>query len=141
MIGRAGIRTRSTLGATIAVMIALVAGAVLLVTVHRRQLTSELNGAARVHAADLATLLADGALPTSLAVRGDDEALVQILDPSGKVVAASQNISGELPVASDRPTVGPTVAEISAALSHRRRVAPGLRGRQRRRVRRLHQQQ
>ena len=108
--GRAGIRTRSTLGATIAVMIALLAGAVLLVTVHRRQLTSELDGAARVHAADLATLLADGALPTSLAVRGAEEALVQILDPTGKVVAASQNISGELPVAPDRPAGGRTIS-------------------------------
>ncbi len=106
---RAGsVRVRTTLAASLAVAVALTAGAVAVSELQTRTLTRNVDDALRVRADDVGALLADGSLPAVLSERRGDEAFVQVLDARGRVVAASVNIAGEPPlVAGFAPPAGP----------------------------------
>ena len=92
-------RARITAGAAIAVAVTLVIGAVVVSELQERTLRDNVDTALKLRADDLSGLLADGSLPSVLSVRASDEALVQVLDPAGRVVAASSNIQGAPPLA------------------------------------------
>ncbi len=66
-----------------------------LVGAQRDALTDNVETAARLRSRDIATTIADGNFPATLAVPRGDENLVQVVDPSGRVVAESANIEGE----------------------------------------------
>ena len=93
-----GVRGRTALVAGAAVALAFLFGAVLLVQAQRRALTNEIETAAVLRANDLVAGLAQGSLPQDLIVTQPEEALVQIVDIAGRVVAATTNISGEPPI-------------------------------------------
>ena len=93
------VRVRTTAGATAVVGIALLAGAVVLVLVLRRNLVDNVETAARLRADDVVALLEAGTTPNELAVDDEEASLVQVLDARGRVVAASGNIDGEEAIA------------------------------------------
>ena len=95
---RASLRVRITATASIAVAIALIVGAVVVSEVQTRRLTDNVDSSLRVRADDLRALLAEGSLPSVLSVRDSEDALVQVVGPDGRVVAASANIAGEPPL-------------------------------------------
>lgn len=88
---------------TVIVTVALGLAAVTLVFVVRGQLTRGVLQAAEVRAEDIEGLLESGALPASVATGDEEGAFVQVVDGSGVVVAASENIDGEPPVVADPP--------------------------------------
>ena len=94
-----GIRGRTALGAVAVVGAALAIGAILLVQAQRRALTRDIETAAVLRANDLAAALTEGTLPLELLVQQPDEALVQIVDESGRVVASTTNITGQSVIA------------------------------------------
>ncbi|WP_433363382.1 ATP-binding protein [Actinoplanes sp. CA-142083] len=111
---RLGVRLRSALAAAVVVAVAsLLAGGVLLVTA-RIALLDNVSSAVTDRAAQIAAALAGGRsdLPTLL----HPSAGVQVLDPSGRVVAASPAWGGLAPVSALRPPPG--------ALSRERRRLP-----------------
>jgi signal transduction histidine kinase len=84
---------------TLVVACALVIGALALVIAMRRSLASEVANAAWLRASDVAAVLAAGT-PPELAVGDEEDMVIQLLDETGRVVAASRNIAG-------RPRVAP----------------------------------
>ena len=88
--------------ATVAVGMALVAGATALLALLRGTLIDEVQDAARTQALEVAGQLDSGQPPT-LEVAGSDEQLIQVLGPDGSVLASSRNVAGEAAVARLRP--------------------------------------
>lgn len=88
--------------ATVIVAIALVAGAMALLTVLRGTLIDEVAEAARSQGFEVARQLESGRQP-ALEIAGSDEQLIQVLGPDGSVVASSSNVTGFPPVAQLRP--------------------------------------
>jgi signal transduction histidine kinase len=95
---------RTTVAAVVVVGVAMVVGALVLVAVLRDTLTREVRAAARLRGQDVAAVLAagtgtraetgSGAGVAPLAVDDAEEVLIQVLDPDGRVVAASANAAG-----------------------------------------------
>lgn len=101
-----GVRLRTTLVATVAVGVALLLGGVALIQATRDGQTEMIRATVETRIQDIATLIKDDALPTTLPGRG--EALVaQVLSASGQVIASSPDIAGESPL-------GKTVSEPGA---------------------------
>ncbi|HEX6353455.1 sensor histidine kinase [Actinophytocola sp.] len=96
------VRVRTTAGAVAVVGAALVLGAVVLVLVVRSTLTGNVRSAAQTRAGEIAAVLSAGGVP-SLAVGEPDEQLIQVLDGDGRVVAASENVTGRPAVAQPGP--------------------------------------
>jgi signal transduction histidine kinase len=108
------VRTRTTLAASLVVGVTLVVGAVALAVALRRVLVRNLDSTARAQAGDVAALAGQGALPAALAAPGEEDALVQVVDASGRVVSSSANLHGQSPIATFRPPPGrPQVRTIS----------------------------
>ena len=97
------VRAKATIAATLVVAVTLVLSAVTLRVLLRRSLQDSLEGSAKVRAAELATLVRTGAVPDELAVHAEEDALTQIVSPSGEVIAASGNLTGR---GSPRPVTG-----------------------------------
>ena len=97
------IRWRVTLAAVVVVGLALLAGAVGMITLLHRAEEDNVRTAARLRANEIAAVLETGQAPGTLAVDDDEEVLIQVLDASGKVVASSPNMAGRPPVADVRP--------------------------------------
>lgn len=93
------VRVRTTAAAVTVVGLALAVGAVGLVLALRRSLTSDVRTALELRAADVASVLEAGTQPPALAVDDGDDALVQVVDDEGRVVASSPNLAGSPPVA------------------------------------------
>jgi len=106
---RLGVRLRSALAAAVVVAVAsLLAGGVLLVTA-RGILLDNVNTAADDRAAQIAaSLKGGGSDPTALLLRPSprDRTVVQVLNASGTVVAASDALAGEGPISELRPAAG-----------------------------------
>ena len=96
------VRAGTTAVATAFVAIAFVVGAIVLLTVLRGTLITEVKDAARTQALDVARQLDTGQPPT-LEVAGSDEQLIQVLGPDGSVLASSSNVAGAPAVARLRP--------------------------------------
>lgn len=93
------IRARTTLAATAVAAIALLVASVALVGLLRRSLTGGIDDTVAARADDVARLVATGDVPHPLAVPGGEVALLQVVDSNGEVVAASENLDGEGPIA------------------------------------------
>lgn len=83
------IRGRTTAVAVALVGIALLVGAVALVSVLRGTLTASVLADARLRAAEIASQLTEGTVPEDASLGSSDDILVQVLDADGAVVAAS----------------------------------------------------
>jgi signal transduction histidine kinase len=92
------IRVRTVVAAIVVVGAALVIAAVTLVLVVRTTLVGNVRTASEQRAEEIAATLSAGATP-SLAVSAPDEQLIQILDMDGRVVSASDNVTGAPAVA------------------------------------------
>lgn len=112
--GRLGtVRIRATAAAVVLVGVALLIGGTGLTVLLRRSLTDQVRDAAQLRADDAADALATGTPPEQVA-RGDDEVIIQIVAPDGRVLAATANVAGTEPVRDPTPggttevTAGPT---------------------------------
>lgn len=103
---------RTTAAATLVVGIALAAGGVMLVLVLQRSLTRDIQTTAQLRAQDVVALLDAGRPPQRLAVDNAEESVVQVIDRTGRVVAASANIAGRPPVGELRPGQARTVPQL-----------------------------
>ena len=95
----ASIRVRTTAAAVVVVGVALVIGAVMMTGVLRRSLERDVRTAAELRARDVVAVLESSGRPGSLAVEDREDALIQVLDPAGKVMASSPNAAGQPAVA------------------------------------------
>ncbi|WP_313905031.1 MULTISPECIES: ATP-binding protein [unclassified Streptomyces] len=99
------VRARATLGATAVVALALTAASVALFAMLHADLQRNANDAATAQADTVGQLAAEGKLPDLLPLtHGAD--FIQVVDSSGRVVAASQNLVGRPAVAHLRPHEG-----------------------------------
>jgi signal transduction histidine kinase len=105
---------RSALAAGVVVAVAsLLAGGVLLLTAHG-VLVDNVNAAATDRADQLTTALAaddPSALQAALSPDAPGRTVAQVLDPSGRVIAASMALAGEGPMSALRPPAGKRLQE------------------------------
>jgi signal transduction histidine kinase len=109
---RSGVRVRAAVTAALVVAVALVIASVALVLLFGRSLRSVSTSGAELVAEQVAMQLSAGAAPAD-AVRSAaaTEALVQVLDAGGTVVAASANgLATSGPLTDSRPAPGEMVA-------------------------------
>ncbi len=92
---RGGVRVQATVIATVVVALALAAGGLILVVLVHRSLVGSLDAAGLARAHDVGALAASGRLQSTVASTGEESSVVQVLGPTGKVIAASPNIAGE----------------------------------------------
>jgi len=110
-----GVRGRITSAATIAVAIVLALVGVAFVVLLQRDLLRGVDASARARAQDIVAL-SHGTLPSVLPAAQDDGSLVQVLDSSGKVLAASGNIEGESALIRPNPALHATAISTLAGL-------------------------
>ncbi len=95
----ASVRLRICLIATLAVFVGLLVGGFTLLALHRQALLDAHAGTGPQRAAELAALAATGPLPSVLPpVTSDRVTLLQVIDASGKVEAASAGLEGMGPL-------------------------------------------
>lgn len=116
VLSRTGsVRVRTAVAATVVVAVALALAATALVVLQRQQLQQGLATVAQQQAEEVvARIGADGidAVDVSaLSASAGERALVQVVDPSGDVVAASVTVDGEAPVSSATPGAGVSVVQ------------------------------
>jgi signal transduction histidine kinase len=87
------VRARTTLGATVVVALALIVAGYLVVALLRDNLYGRAELTAEVSARSIAGQLASGTAPAAIELPDDDEA-AQVLDATGDVVAASEDLAG-----------------------------------------------
>jgi signal transduction histidine kinase len=112
------VRFRAALAATLVVALILAVSAVAFVLLQRNQLESTLEGIAQQETAAVAAQVArQGAATADVTPAGaGEQALVQVLNSGGVVVAASPSIDGEPPLVDLRPAPGQTVTVRAEAL-------------------------
>jgi signal transduction histidine kinase len=109
------VRARTTIVAISTVSVALVIGALALITILRISLRNSVDRAATSRAQDVASLIRSGALPARLAFPGQESTIIQVVDARGVVIATSANFDGVPPV-SNRPGADPpTLFNLRAA--------------------------
>ena len=113
---RTGLQTRVTLLAGLAVAAALLAGAVLLLGVLRAGLTDAVDDRARQRVQEVSRLVAERRLPPVIPA-ADPSVVVQVVDPSGGVLAATSGTSRAVLLLSD--------AELERAVRSGRAVSAG----------------
>ncbi|MPZ97135.1 MAG: HAMP domain-containing protein [Propionibacteriales bacterium] len=91
----ASVRVRTTLAAVLVVAIALAVGATALVLLLREALTDSVESAAETRTEQIVQALDAGSDELPGVIAEDDEEVVQVLDESGSIVAASPNIAGD----------------------------------------------
>ncbi|MCD0452094.1 HAMP domain-containing protein [Actinocorallia sp. API 0066] len=98
------VRARTTLGATVVVALALVAAAVPVVLALRADLLRGAGARAEAAAARVASQWASGVSPAALRLP-DEDTPVQVVDPAGRVVATSPDLTlAPLPAAPPHPS-------------------------------------
>ena len=99
-----GVRARATFVATGVVAVVLVVASALFVLLLSRELRHSLTDVAQQQAKDVAAQLQGGVSAARLpSLVGGEEALVQIVDGSGTVVAGSPSVDGVGPLVAARP--------------------------------------
>jgi signal transduction histidine kinase len=99
---RGSIRVRITSAVVAVLGVALVLGAVALVSSLHAMLTREVRAEATLRAFEVARVVQAGGDPVA-AVAGHDNVVMQVLAPAGSVVAASPNMAGRPPLALPAP--------------------------------------
>jgi signal transduction histidine kinase len=106
------VRFRITTAAAVAVALVLGIAAVLLVTNQRVQLTAALDDSLEQRVDEIAADVVTGPVdPASFAGTNDQDRLVQLVDASGTVVAATTNVTGQPPIV-DLPEEGQRFASV-----------------------------
>ncbi|WP_375424108.1 sensor histidine kinase [uncultured Friedmanniella sp.] len=106
---RLGVRARSVLIAVGGVSVALLIGGTGLLWALRNNLEQSADAVAQQRAAEVVTQLVEEGLPrtsTALAARPSNTQFVQVLDPSGQIVAYSSTLVAERPLSTQRPAAG-----------------------------------
>ena len=101
---RAGLRLRVAAVSALTVGITLAIAALLLVGLLRDRLDTAATTAATLRARDVAALAEAGSLPRTLALPGEESAFVQVVDRTATVIASTENIDGEQPISTARPS-------------------------------------
>ncbi|MCU1353385.1 MAG: Signal transduction histidine kinase [Acidimicrobiales bacterium] len=102
------VRARASVAAAVVFGLALLLAATGLLAVLHRSLLGSVDAANRNRAQDLATQVSHGGVPHTLSVTHEEDALVQVVDHGGRVVAASGNLQGEPPLSRAVPGAGHT---------------------------------
>ena len=103
------VRVRATLVAVLAVAIALVAGGTALVLGLRSELSGDVRDAARARAQQVARVIDAGRGVPAPTVTDPAEEFLQVVDATGKVVAASSNVRGQPALARLKPGASASV--------------------------------
>ena len=90
----AAVRVRVTVAAVVVVGLALLAGGLLLLSAYRSSIADDLESAARLRSRDIADSIRSGDLTSPLADSGGEDSLIQVVGPSGAIVASSANVEG-----------------------------------------------
>ncbi|MBC9713984.1 HAMP domain-containing protein [Streptomyces sp. TRM66268-LWL] len=117
---RASVRVKATIGAVAVVALALGIACAALLTVTRHGLTDSAERTAKARAEAVAAAAAKGKLVERLAVPDGEDSLLQVVTDDGRILAASENLTGRGPVAgfvpsSDSGAAARTVRVTSAA--------------------------
>ncbi|MEU8606976.1 ATP-binding protein [Actinoplanes sp. NPDC048791] len=110
---RLGVRLRSALAAAVVVVVAsLLAGGVLLITA-RAVLVDNVTSTATDRAGQVVAVLqgGEGDLSALLRPSARERTVVQVVDDSGRVAAASDALAGQAPISALRPGAGRRVSE------------------------------
>jgi signal transduction histidine kinase len=99
----ATVRVRVTVAAVVVVGLSMVLGSTWLLRAHRTSLTQGIETNARLRSRDIASTVADGAFPRTLAVPRGDDNLVQVVDAAGDIVASSVNDKAERRISTLQP--------------------------------------
>lgn len=111
-----GVRLRTAAAATLVVAVVLAAASVAFLVLQRQQLEASLTDVARQQAADVAAQVTREGASVELIGGDGDQSLVQVVDASGAVVAASASVEGEPPVVSLDPASGEVLVVTSSNL-------------------------
>ena len=106
---QASVRSRSTAAAVIVVAVAMMLGAAALLLLLQRALITEVSDAAEARVAEVAQQVSEdgtAGLTPALAESTRSGQLIQVLDPAGRVVAASSTRVGTTPLTDLRPPAG-----------------------------------
>ena len=109
-----GIRLRSAIAAAAVVALALTVAGVALVTAARTMLISDINATIADKANEVIGALSTGnndQLAQTLLPSAGERTIVQVLDATGQVIAASEDISGKPAMSPLRPEGGQTLRE------------------------------
>ena len=101
-----GIRVRVTLTATAVVAVTLMISGITLALLVQNSLHASLDEAAQARAEDVASLVAAGNLQSTIANTGEESSLVQVIDSTNSVIAATDNIQGQQAILSEPPVLG-----------------------------------
>lgn len=94
------IRFRITVIAGLLVAVVLTASAIGLVVLQRQQLMRNLDASLEQRADQLGEILVEGGEPSAVVANSNDEdRAVQVMDPTGAVLAATTNLRGDAPIA------------------------------------------
>jgi signal transduction histidine kinase len=93
---RGTVRTRTTVAAALILGLTLAIGGAAMLSLLRRSLVANIDDIADVRADDIAALARAGGLPETLGL--EDDAVVQVVDGTGRVIVASPNVSSDTPV-------------------------------------------
>ena len=98
---RGTVRTRTTVAATLVFGVALLVGGTVMLSLLRRSLVRNLDDVADIRSDDIAALARTGTLPPTLSL--EDDAVGQVVDDQGRILAASANVSDRVPIAAIHP--------------------------------------
>lgn len=104
--GLGGVRLRTSAAATLVVALVLAAASIAFVLLQRHQLAASLTNVARQQASDVGAQVAREGAAVDLVGGNGDQSLIQVVEGSGSVAAASPSIEGEPPVAALTPAPG-----------------------------------
>ena len=117
------VRFGLTATATGIVAAALAGGAVVLVTILRDSLERGVTDTAVLRADDVGALAVAGTLPSSLAFPGEERSIIQVIAPSGAVIASTANVAGEVALSSPGVTRVYTTGRLPVGEQERFRIA------------------
>ncbi|MDJ0322646.1 HAMP domain-containing sensor histidine kinase [Cryobacterium sp. PH31-AA6] len=103
-----GIRFRVTVTASAVVALTLLASGITLVLLLHQSLIASLDTVAADRAQAVASLAVGGDLGPTVTNTGSENSLVQVVDSSNSVIAATSNIDGEEPILPQPPSTGVT---------------------------------
>lgn len=93
-----GVRFRAAIAATGVVAMVLAVAGIAFVLLQRQQLERTLTDVARQQASDVAVQAEQEGTTITLSLGGGDQALIQVVDAQGAVIASSPSVDGEPPV-------------------------------------------
>ncbi len=111
-----GVRFRAAIAATGVVAMVLALAGIAFVLLQRQQLERTLTDVAGQQAADVAVQAEQEGNGITLSLGGGDQALIQVVDAQGEVIASSPSVDGEPPVISVAAVSGPVAVEKTAKL-------------------------